>query len=530
VVGTDPDGTSLVYQLVGGDTGTFSIEANGTLHLQSTLDYETRTNYSVVARAWDGGAIGAGNFVDKTIGISVANVNEGPRLVEVTQYVDPYYQWESQIQGFLPGYYYGFRFVDPEGNATISVDIDGSPLAMGNLAQTAAVEAAYIVSSPVPLNWDWFNWVPVTVTFNVRAQDSTGAYQTTQVIIEQNYAIHILPPIALDLDGNGLDLISLRQSSVAFDMDADGRVDRTGWVGSGDGLLALDRNGDGAITNGSEISFTQDLPGAQSDLEGLAAYDTNSNGYFDAGDARYGDFRVWRDANQDGISQASELDTLASHDIHAINLTRDVTGAVANSNTDANTVVATSEFVRGDGSMGSVGDVSLAYLSQRTDITIIDPPTSNSDDIDDIDRAANGATRNIGAFNAAQYGAAKVDALAAESRNRGDASDLLGAAGLVTEEDPRLAALRRRDQNWFRPRQENAADDEWLPAGNVVHTPSALHAGLDLVSRRRHQMIEAMASFAAESSASLELQPQRRIDSKTYELLTAVSLSGPRAA
>jgi hypothetical protein len=41
-------------------------------------------------------------------------------------------------------------------------------------------------------------------------------------------------------------------------------------------------------------------------------------------------------------------------------------------------------------------------------------------------------------------------------------------------------------------------------------------------------MIDAMASFSAEGAASLELQPQRRVDARTLELLTAVS--GVRSA
>ncbi len=63
-------------------------------------------------------------------------------------------------------------------------------------------------------------------------------------------------------------------------------------------MLALDRNGDGKIDSGAEISFTQDVVGAKYDLEGLGAYDTNANGFFDTGDARFSDFRIWQDTNQ----------------------------------------------------------------------------------------------------------------------------------------------------------------------------------------------------------------------------------------
>jgi len=49
-----------------------------------------------------------------------------------------------------------------------------------------------------------------------------------------------------------------------------------------------------------------------------------------------------------------------------------------------------------------------------------------------------------------------------------------------------------------------------------------LHASLDSVARRRLQMIDAMASFSAEKSSMLALQPHRTVDGRTLEMLTAV--------
>jgi hypothetical protein len=59
-------------------------------------------------------------------------------------------------------------------------------------------------------------------------------------------------PLVLDLDGNGVRTLGL-EAGVQFDLAASGSKRTTGWVGSGDGLLALDRNGDGAINDGSEL-------------------------------------------------------------------------------------------------------------------------------------------------------------------------------------------------------------------------------------------------------------------------------------
>ena len=60
-------------------------------------------------------------------------------------------------------------------------------------------------------------------------------------------------PLVLDLNGNGTNSTRLNESNVYFDMDGDGFKERTAWVESGDGLLVLDKNGNGTIDNGTEL-------------------------------------------------------------------------------------------------------------------------------------------------------------------------------------------------------------------------------------------------------------------------------------
>ena len=168
-------------------------------------------------------------------------------------------------------------------------------------------------------------------------------------------------PIVLDLNGDGeLALTHLSTSGVEIDVNNDGQRDAIGWVGAVDGLLGLDRNGDGTITAVEEISFVEDLAGAQTDLEGLAAFDTDGSGFLDAGDARFADFRVWQDANQDGISQAGELRSLEEAGLLSINLTAH-TGRIT-SNEDEyldNVVFGHTEVLWADGRTAIAGDVGL---------------------------------------------------------------------------------------------------------------------------------------------------------------------------
>ncbi|MEM9376212.1 MAG: Ig-like domain-containing protein [Pseudomonadota bacterium] len=128
-------------------------------------------------------------------------------------------------------------------------------------------------------------------------------------------------PLVIDMDGDGLELINPYHSPIEIDGDGDGAYDRMGWVSSDDAFLALDRNGDQMISAPSEILFDQDLPGAQTVVEGLRAYDSNGDAWFDASDARFREFMVWQDRNSDGVSTSDELRSLTDVGIRRIALT-----------------------------------------------------------------------------------------------------------------------------------------------------------------------------------------------------------------
>lgn len=130
-----------------------------------------------------------------------------------------------------------------------------------------------------------------------------------------------MSPIALDLNGDGLQTTAL-QGGVYFDLDTDGFAEKIGYLNPNDGFLALDRNGDGLITSGSEL-FGNNTPMqngsiAPNGYEALKSYDSNIDNLIDSNDAIYADLRVWRDADMDGISRESELHTLSELGVEAI--------------------------------------------------------------------------------------------------------------------------------------------------------------------------------------------------------------------
>ncbi|WP_140383410.1 calcium-binding protein [Acinetobacter pittii] len=133
-------------------------------------------------------------------------------------------------------------------------------------------------------------------------------------------------PLTLDLNHDGLETRAPSISSpIMFDHTGTGIRTSTGWVLPDDGFLVLDRNGNGTIDNGTELFGDSTLlingSFAKNGFEALADQDTNQDGKVDAQDANWLALKVWRDLNQDGISQANELFSMSALDIDGIHVT-----------------------------------------------------------------------------------------------------------------------------------------------------------------------------------------------------------------
>lgn len=99
-------------------------------------------------------------------------------------------------------------------------------------------------------------------------------------------------PIAMDLDGDGVELTDINSSTAFYDIQGDGYQYRMGWVDTDDGLLAFDINNDGVINQDGEISFVDYIETATTDLEGLVYFDSNDDGLLNIADNQWSQFGV----------------------------------------------------------------------------------------------------------------------------------------------------------------------------------------------------------------------------------------------
>lgn len=125
------------------------------------------------------------------------------------------------------------------------------------------------------------------------------------------------------------------ENGVRFDLNSNGSAEQISWTHPDESVafLVLDRNGNGFIDNGRELfgNFTP-LEGdatASHGFEALAAWDAlsgggNGDGWIDAGDAVWSRLQLWLDANHNGISEPSELFSLASRNISRLSTHADV--------------------------------------------------------------------------------------------------------------------------------------------------------------------------------------------------------------
>ncbi len=141
VTATDDDsGDTLSYSLAGADAPSFAIvESSGQLKTKASLDYETKSSYSVEVRADDG-------FVVKSIAVTIAvnDVNEPPVFPEGAPSLDVNENTEADVAFGNP-----VTATDPDSGAALTYSLSGA-----DAASFAIVESSGQLKTKGPLNYE----------------------------------------------------------------------------------------------------------------------------------------------------------------------------------------------------------------------------------------------------------------------------------------------------------------------------------------------------------------------------------------
>ncbi|MBP9714083.1 MAG: calcium-binding protein, partial [Sterolibacterium sp.] len=250
----------------------------------------------------------------------------------------------------------------------------------------AALVVIYFSMKSRPLSYAEF--VQLVATWGVANDHITGVYlgfnDAQRVAVRRD-------PLVFDLDGDGIETVGSDQSGVFFDHAGTGVKTATGWVKSDDGFLTMDRNSDGLISSGRELfGDATPLNAGGTAMDGFAALaqeDSNSDGVIDSLDSNWGRLRIWRDLNQDGISQSNELSTMVDAGIASINVaaeSHNVTLQNGNQIGDLGTYVRTNGVVETLGTTCGMADLNLAqntFESVFTDQITVAPDLAGAPDV-----------------------------------------------------------------------------------------------------------------------------------------------------
>lgn len=201
------------------------------------------------------------------------------------------------------------------------------------------------------------------INFNVNVNMSRRCeeYYREELNVAQ-FALY--DPLVINLD---TDVTELSDQTFYFDLDADGEEEEISML-KGSGYLALDKNGDGVINDGSELFGTKNGDG----FADLARYDEDGNGWIDENDSIWSKLKIWcKDENGNDV-----LYKLSDKGVGAIcleNVSTDFTmqgdrmaqDGTMNANATNAVIRKTGIFLYENGNVGTVQHVDMAAYAAK---------------------------------------------------------------------------------------------------------------------------------------------------------------------
>ena len=123
-----------------------------------------------------------------------------------------------------------------------------------------------------------------SIDFNLNLEMSREF--TREFGMEYTRKTFCVDPLVINLEGSPA---SFSDQTFFFDLDANGTEEEIAMLSAGSGFLALDKNDDGKVNNGTELFGPRSGDG----FADLAAYDEDGNGWIDENDSVFNKLKIW---------------------------------------------------------------------------------------------------------------------------------------------------------------------------------------------------------------------------------------------
>jgi len=260
---------------------------------------------------------------------------------------NPYYHMDNISAGQSLDTYRDFNF-------TGGIASFGGMFGIGSVLQPQSISG---------LRAEGFYYESETVSYQANGVVHTADGRTITVDISMNMSrefvsymgisadvSRLVDPLVINYGGTAA---SLMGEKFLFDLTMDGNMDSLSLLGEGSGFLAIDRNGDGKINDGSELFG----PSTGCGFSELRKYDTDGNGWIDENDEIFDKLVVWS-RDKDGKDIIYTLRELGIGAIFLGDISTDF-AFKSESNETLGVMRSTSFFIKQCGGVGTLSHIDL---------------------------------------------------------------------------------------------------------------------------------------------------------------------------
>ena len=189
-----------------------------------------------------------------------------------------------------------------------------------------------------------------SLSFSVSLSMSRSFYLETSTRLQMGEQPKV-DPLVINFDGNAAELSTNR---FQFDIDANGSLDQIATLKSNSGMLALDKNQDGQVNDGSELFGGKTGDG----FSELAVYDEDQNHFIDEADSIYQKLRIWQ-RHADGSQQLIGLGEKNIGAIYLGHLTTPFQLKAESDNQSLGEVAISGIYLKETGEIGTIQQINF---------------------------------------------------------------------------------------------------------------------------------------------------------------------------